>query len=119
MELAARSGPFRWVLGIIYAADGGERAFNLFPSYHCLISAYCYLGVRKRLEISQGYRIGSLVMTVLICLSAVLTKQHYFIDVAGGVGIALLCHGLIQWLDPGKRAEEKKRSSPTWMNPLP
>jgi membrane-associated phospholipid phosphatase len=107
LDQAARPGPFNWVLGIVYAADGGERAFNLFPSYHCLAGAYCYLGVRKRQEISRGYRIYSLVMAVLIALSALLTKQHYFIDVLGGVGIALLCHGLIQWLDPGKRAEEK------------
>ena len=49
-------------------------AFNLFPSYHCLISTYCYLGVRKQPEISRGFRIYSLVMAALIGLSTLLTK---------------------------------------------
>lgn len=104
MELVDQPGVFRRILGIVYAADGGERAYNLFPSYHCLAGIYGYLGVHRRMEISRGYRIYSLVMTVLISLSTVLTKQHYFLDVAGGVVIALLSYGLVKRWDPGKRA---------------
>ncbi|MBR6950342.1 MAG: phosphatase PAP2 family protein [Oscillospiraceae bacterium] len=103
MAFDGSSGLFHRLLAMIYAADGSERAFNLFPSYHCLISLYCYLGVRKQPEISLGFRIYSLVMTVLICLSTVLTKQHYIIDVAGGLAIALLCWRLMGRLDPGRK----------------
>lgn len=103
MEFSGGSGPFDRLLAVIYAADGSERAFNLFPSYHCLISLYCYLGVRKQPEISRGFRIYSLIMTVLICLSTVLTKQHYIIDIAGGLAISVLCYLLIGRLDPGRK----------------
>ncbi len=104
LELGRGPGVFIRMLGIVYAADGGEKAFNLFPSYHCITSVCCYLGVRKRREISRWFRAFSLIMTVLISLSTVLTKQHYFLDVIGGVGFAVLCFALIRKLDPGKRA---------------
>jgi len=103
MEIAARPGFFNGLLATIYGADGDALAFNLFPSYHCLISLYCYLGVRKQPEISKGFRIYSLVMTVLICMSTVFTKQHYFIDIIGGLGISLLCYTVVNRLDPGKK----------------
>lgn len=103
MAFDSGSGLFKKLLSVIYAADGSEKAFNLFPSYHCLISLYCYLGVRKQPEISRGFRIYSLVMTILICLSTVFTKQHYIIDTVGGLGIAILCDLLIRRLDPGRK----------------
>lgn len=102
MEAAARPGMFTGLLNIIYGADGGRYAFNLFPSYHCLISAYCYLGVRGREEISKGFRAYSLIMTVLISLSTVFTKQHYVIDIFGGIGIAVVCYLLVKKWDPGR-----------------
>ena len=105
MEVASRPGLFNWLLSIIYGADGSGMAFNLFPSYHCLISLYCYLGVRRQPEISKGFRIYSLIMTVLICLSTVFTKQHYVLDIAGGLGISLLCYWLVGIWDPGKKYE--------------
>lgn len=102
MEAASQPGVFPALLRVIYGADGGRYAFNLFPSYHCLISAYCYLGVRGREEISKGFRAYSLIMTVLICLSTVFTKQHYVVDIPGGIGIAVGCYLLMKKLDPGK-----------------
>lgn len=111
MEVASRPGLFNWLLSIIYGADGSGMAFNLFPSYHCLISLYCYLGVRKQPEISKGFRIYSLIMTVLICLSTVFTKQHYVLDIAGGLGISLLCYWLVGIWDPGKKYETGNLSS--------
>ena len=105
MEVAARPGLFNGMLKTIYAADGSDLAFNLFPSYHCLISAYCWLGVRNRPEISKGFRVYSLVMVILICMSTVFTKQHYIIDTVGGLGISLGCYLLMRKLDPGKKYE--------------
>ena len=74
MTAAAGQDLFSRLLRTIYEADGSAMAFNLFPSYHCLISTYCYLGVRKQPEISRGFRIYSLVMAALIGLSTLLTK---------------------------------------------
>ncbi|MBO4838676.1 MAG: phosphatase PAP2 family protein [Lachnospiraceae bacterium] len=103
LDAAARPGFFNWLLSIIYGADGSRYGFNLFPSYHCLISLYCYLGIRKQPEVSRGFRIYSAVMTVLICASTVFTKQHYFIDIPGGLLIALGCYLLMNKLDPGSK----------------
>lgn len=106
MSIAQQPGIFNRLLGLVYAADGSELAFNLFPSYHCLISFYCWLGVRNQPEISKGFQIYSLVLAILICLSTVFTKQHYVIDIFGGVGIACFCYALMNRLDPGRKAEE-------------
>lgn len=108
MEIANGSGIANFMLRTIYGADGSGMAFNLFPSYHCLISLYCYLGVARRPEISKGFRIYSLVMTILICMSTVFTKQHYFIDIIGGLGISLVCYFAVALINPGRRIEERK-----------
>ena len=102
MGFSARPGIFNKLLAVIYGADGSDIAFNLFPSYHCLISFYCYLGVRKQPEISKGFRIYSLVMAILISFSTVFTKQHYILDVAGGIGIAVICYLIVNKWDPGR-----------------
>ena len=110
MDIAKQPGLFNRMLGVIYGADGSNLAFNLFPSYHCLISLYCYLGVRKQPEISKGFRAYSLIMTLLICLSTVFTKQHYFIDIIGGLSISILCYILVGRLDPGKKYAGKEET---------
>ena len=103
MNVGEQPGLMNGLLAWVYSADGSEKAFNLFPSYHCLISAYCYLGVRKQPEISRGYKVFAFVLVILICLSTLYTKQHYIIDVFGGLGIAVICYAIVEKLDPGKR----------------
>ena len=109
MDFAGRTGIFNRMLAFVYSADGGKIAYNLFPSYHCLVSTYSYLGIRKRPEVSLGIRAYSLIMTLLICCSTVFTKQHYFIDIVGGLSISILCYIIVQKLDPAgaKRAAEQ------------
>ena len=92
LVIVDKPGIFNLMLKTVYENDGKEIAYNLLPSYHCLISAYCYLGIRNREEISKGFRVYSLVMAILVCLSTIFTKQHYIIDVISGVGISLVCY---------------------------
>ena len=106
MKVGENKDIFSKLLFTIYQADGGEMAFNLMPSYHCLISACCYFGVRKQEEISRGFQNYSLIMTVLICISTLFTKQHYIIDVVLGLLIAWLCYVLVEKLDPGRKFEK-------------
>ena len=108
LDVAARPGVFSFLLGMIYSNDGSTMGFNLFPSYHCLISLYCYLGVRKQPEISKGFRIYSLVMAVLICMSTVFTKQHYFMDIPGGLAISILCYAVVQKTNPAEKLLRRK-----------
>ena len=67
----------------LYSIDAAD---NLFPSIHCLVSWFCYLGIRGRKEIPV-----SMVIAVLVFESTLLTKQHVIVDVAGGILLAELC----------------------------
>ena len=73
-----------------YSLDGSSMAYNLLPSFHCLNSTLCYLGVAGRREIPRWYRVYSLVMTLLIYASTVYVKQHYFLDIVTGAALAII-----------------------------
>ncbi len=108
MNVGQQTDFFNKLLAWVYAADGSQIAFNLLPSYHCLISAYCYLGIRRQPEISKGYKVFSFALVIAICLSTLYTKQHYIVDVFGGVGIAVACYAIVEKLDPGRRWAEAR-----------
>ena len=107
--LAAVEGPglFNRALRMLYASDGWEIGRSLFPSFHCLVSTFCYLGIRKCSYIGRKVKVFAVVSIVLVCLSTVFTKQHYFMDIVGGVGISIICHVIVCRLDPGTKIVEK------------
>lgn len=72
----------------VYSVDAAD---NLFPSIHCLVSWFCYIGIRGREDLPVWYRRFSCVMALLVCASALTTKQHVLVDVAGGILLAELC----------------------------
>ena len=111
LSIATKPGFFNQLLNTVYSSDGSALAFNLFPSYHCLISLYCYLGIRKRDEVSKGIRVYSLIMAMLICMSTVLTKQHYFIDIIGGLSISIICYIVVQKINPGSRIMARRNKT--------
>ena len=82
----------KWVLGSaaqwLYSIDAAD---NLFPSIHCLVSWFCYIGIRDRKEIPEWYKQVSLGIAVLVFISTLLTKQHVLVDVAGGVLLGTVC----------------------------
>lgn len=80
-----------------YSLDGGDMAYNLLPSFHCLNSTMAYLGVAGRKEIPTWYRVYSLIITLLIYAATVFVKQHFILDVFSGIAVALLC-----WFVAGK-----------------
>ncbi|BBF44354.1 PAP2 family protein [Lachnospiraceae bacterium KM106-2] len=65
-----------------------DTPVNLFPSMHCLISWFCYLGVRNKKQIPKWYQYVSLIIAVLVCISTVTIKQHFIADIFGGIIIA-------------------------------
>lgn len=77
------SSLMRWVYGI-------DLPSNLFPSIHCLVSWFCYIGIRGKKEIPKWYRAFSCFFALLVAASTQFTKQHYFIDIIGGIGLAEL-----------------------------
>lgn len=71
----------RWV----YAVDAPT---NLFPSIHCLVSWFCFIGIRGQKQIPKWYRWFSCIFAIVVFISTQTTKQHYFIDIIGAVIIA-------------------------------
>lgn len=90
-----------------YSLDGGDMAYNLLPSFHCINSTISYLGVARRPEVPKWYRGYSLVMTLLIYASTLFVKQHFFLDVISGIAVALVSWGAISliWRQLRKRAQ--------------
>lgn len=81
------TGDGMWIeiLRKIYEVDAPT---NLFPSIHCLVSWFSYIGLRGRKNIPRTYRAFSCVFAVLVCVSTQVIKQHYIIDVFGGILLA-------------------------------
>lgn len=79
------TGIFVDMLKFLYSIDAAN---NLFPSIHCLVSWYCYAGIRNCKAIPKWYRCVSLIVALMICISTVTTKQHVIVDVFGGVMLA-------------------------------
>lgn len=82
------TGFWNQVMRLIYTVDSPD---NLFPSIHCLVSWFCYIGIRDCKNIPAGYRRFSGMIAVLVCISTLTTKQHVIADVAGGILLAEIC----------------------------
>ncbi|AAK79457.1 membrane-associated phospholipid phosphatase [Clostridium acetobutylicum] len=89
------SGIFVDMLKFLYSVDAAN---NLFPSIHCLVSWYCFAGIRNCKTIPVWYRYLSLFIAIMICVSTLTTKQHVIIDVFGGVILAELTWQLSYYL---------------------
>ena len=73
---------------ILYTLD---LPLNLFPSVHCLVSWFCYIGIRRNTAIPLWYRRCSCVMAILVFISTLAVKQHVVIDIVGAVVLAEVC----------------------------
>jgi len=84
----------RIVSGIIFILLPTTNVRPVLPSIHCLVSWFCYIGIRGRANIPKAYRGFSCIFALLVCVSTQLTKQHYIIDAFGGIAIAELTYWL-------------------------
>lgn len=75
-----------WLLRHVY---GFDPTTNCFPSAHCAIAVYAAIGLRW--QASRPLFVWGIVTAVLVCVSTVLTHQHYVADVASGTVLAALC----------------------------
>lgn len=76
------------IMRFIYTAD---PATNLFPSIHCLVSWFSYIGIKRSRIVPWWYKRFSCIFAIMVFASTQFTKQHYIIDVVAGVVIAELC----------------------------
>ena len=72
----------RWIYSI-------DEPFNAFPSLHTSSAVLCTLLWQK-----VGSRFWPIILlwAVFIVASTVLTKQHYFVDILGGMAVAILSY---------------------------
>lgn len=110
--LATKEDPFSRLLWFTYMHDGGAYGHNLFPSYHCMFSMSCYMGVRHKDKIPKWKRIYTFVEIVLIFMSTLFTRQHYFMDVISGIGISILCNVLVEKWNPGRHFRPRIMDNP-------
>ena len=77
-----------WGLRTIYSADVN---YNCFPSLHV---AQAFLAAFACHRVHRGVGRVTFVWAVLLGVSTLLTKQHYFLDVAGGIALAYVAQRL-------------------------
>ena len=70
---------------LIFAAD---KPISLFPSIHCLESWMCFRTAAMMAKRNNWYISFQFVFTLLVFASVVLVKQHFFIDIIGGIIVA-------------------------------
>lgn len=73
-----------WLLRGVYRWD---PTTNCFPSAHCAIAIYAGLALRFA---SRRLFVWGMLTALAICLSTIMTKQHYVADVAGGAVLAAI-----------------------------
>lgn len=94
----------RFLMQAIITMDDGDKGWNLCPSYHCMASALCAYGVLKRKEHCIGTQIGFSIMAILVFMSTVFVKQHYFVDIFGGIAVATIPYVIIRFgYHPGEK----------------
>lgn len=84
---AVGDGLWNFLTRLIFAADTPN---NLFPSIHCLFSWLCFRSSLSMKKIGKWYAPVSLIFALLVFASVVFVKQHFFLDIIGGVAVAEL-----------------------------
>lgn len=62
-----------------------DRPINLFPSIHCLASWIGFRGVAMCKKVPLWVKWFAFVLAILVFLSTLFVKQHYIIDIFGGI----------------------------------
>lgn len=98
-----------WGLQSLYDMD---PPYNCLPSIHVahsFVSAFACYGVHRKVGIFAAF------CAVLVALSTLFTKQHYVLDLVGGILLASLCYFLFMHRYPREEVpEHDKRLAPTF-----
>ncbi|MBQ7327694.1 MAG: phosphatase PAP2 family protein [Clostridia bacterium] len=80
---------------------------NVFPSQHCYMGLACCLACIDTKEMHWSYRIIGTIIGILVCMSTVFTKQHYWIDFVASFAIMVPTFFVVKYCKLGKKAEQK------------
>ena len=82
------------MLGHLYAVDRGVNVFPSLHAAHTVLAAAIFCRYRSKLS-------GVMIFGAsLVCLSAVLTRQHYLVDLPAGMALGLGAWALTLRLSP-------------------
>ena len=82
-------------IDLIRSLQSVDSSYDVFPSIHCLNSIGMHIAIAKSKQITKCRRLivfSSLILSVLIIMSAVFLKQHSIIDVIGGLILSALMY---------------------------
>lgn len=79
------NGIFDLAMKMIYFLD---LPYNLLPSIHCMLSWLLTRGIIGSDKVPKWYQMASIVISILIFLSTLFTKQHVIVDIFTGVLVA-------------------------------
>lgn len=79
----------------------GKENWNLAPSFHCLTTGLIMVHAIGRKQINKPLRYFTIIWSVLIYISTLYTKHHYFVDFVLAMAILLPVYFVVQKLNPG------------------
>ena len=88
------SGICDFMTSFIWSCDSPPT--NLFPALHCEASMICILSTIGIDAIKPSSKAFIWMFSIIIFLSTQFTKQHYIIDLIGGIAIPLLVYFIIK-----------------------
>jgi membrane-associated phospholipid phosphatase len=81
--------PSDWAVSVLYSID---PPFNLFPSLHLSLAALSAFSAWKA---ARSYGVAAFVGVGFVGVSACMVKQHFLLDILGGLVLAALTGALI------------------------
>jgi len=82
-EPLVEGGFAEWALSIVHAQD---PPWNCFPSTHCTACTVASLSLMRS---NWKLSVWAMISTVMICISTLMTKQHFLWDVIAGVVLGI------------------------------
>jgi membrane-associated phospholipid phosphatase len=87
-EKISETGFGAWGLEFLYDVD---PPYNCFPSLHV---AHSFVSALTAYRVHRQVGIFAIVSAAIVAISTLFTKQHYVVDVIGGVALALIAYWL-------------------------
>lgn len=91
---AEGDGLLLWTCRLLFSSD---KPINVLPSMHCYEAVIIHLTAFRNENLRKNIplRVGSAVLSVLICLSTVFIKQHSVADLVSGVTLAYILYFIV------------------------
>ena len=96
-----------WGLRVIYGSDSN---YNCFPSLHV---AQCFLAAFICYRVHRGVGLVAVVWASLVGVATLFTKQHWVLDVVGGIVLAIFAYLIfVQGYRREATPERERRRAP-------